>query len=347
VVSSTRGSALANDAATGTGTSLFTEYLVTGLLGEAQDVNNDGYVDLREIYDYVRTQLTTHTRQVPHCRFDGDAAVSLARRPVRTPAIAKVPPPGYRPEPSFTLAENVITLRDVDPDERLRPETVEIYRLGAELDCVAETDDGWLRPYVQGERLVIELYPRVGPNRGKVLVRDRRSGTAQVVRVEAYVRQRTAAAAPPAKGGGAPGPAASPPARTDAPRQREPERPFMGPPPPRPETAPPHGPPPGHGQPPPPATPAQPTEGTAVAALVVSVAAVLLSICFIGWALAIVALVLAGKADRTLAGATVPTGGRGYVLTARILSWLAIVATVLIVALAAIGSLADSGAGTY
>jgi hypothetical protein len=121
----------------------------------------------------------------------------------------------------------------------------------------------------------------------------------------------------------------------------------MGPPPPRPETAPPHGPPPGHGQPPPPATPAQPTEGTAVAALVVSVAAVLLSICFIGWALAIVALVLAGKADRTLAGATVPTGGRGYVLTARILSWLAIVATVLIVALTAIGSLADSGAGTY
>ena len=42
VVSSTRGAALANDAAVVTGTSLFTEHLVTGLLGAADDRDGDG-----------------------------------------------------------------------------------------------------------------------------------------------------------------------------------------------------------------------------------------------------------------------------------------------------------------
>lgn len=112
VVSSTRGADLANDAATATGTSLFTEHLVEGMLGAAVDSNGDGYIDLREIYDYVRDQLLETTKQVPHCRFDGGAAVSLARVR-RVPAIARAVPPGERRpiEPTFALAENTITLR--------------------------------------------------------------------------------------------------------------------------------------------------------------------------------------------------------------------------------------------
>ena len=90
IVSSTRGAALANDAAAATGTSLFTEHLVEGLLGAAPDTNDDGYIDLREIYDYVRSCLVETTKQVPHCRFDGDAALSLAK--VRNlPQVARAP----------------------------------------------------------------------------------------------------------------------------------------------------------------------------------------------------------------------------------------------------------------
>jgi hypothetical protein len=98
---------LANDGATPTGTSLFTEYLVTGLLGEAEDRNGDGYVDLREIYDYVRNRLATTTEQVPHSRFDGDAEVTLARRR-SAPALSKVSRSPHRADPAFALSENVI-----------------------------------------------------------------------------------------------------------------------------------------------------------------------------------------------------------------------------------------------
>jgi Caspase domain len=196
IVSSTRGSALANDAATPTGTSLFTEHLVVGLLGEAQDRNGDGFVDLREIYEYVKSRLTSTSKQVPHCRFDGDAAVTLARR--RPPAIAKATPlSSQRPrEPTFALSENVITLRDVDPDERLQPEVVEIYPLrDVEIDCFAETEADWLRTQVMQHQLIVYLDPREGPNRAKIMVRDRRSGAAQVLRVEAYVKRLTVAPA--------------------------------------------------------------------------------------------------------------------------------------------------------
>jgi hypothetical protein len=197
IVSSTRGADLANDAATATGTSLFTEHFVAGMLGAATDGNGDGYIDLREIYDYVRDRLLTTTKQVPHCRFDGDAAVSLAR--VRAaPAIARVPPAGHARsrEPTFALAENTITLRDVEPDEQLAPELVEVIQLADRpLDLVARTDDDWLQATVSTDGVIVMLRPRPGRNRGKVTVRDRNSSSAQVLRVEAHVRLGTAAVA--------------------------------------------------------------------------------------------------------------------------------------------------------
>jgi beta-lactam-binding protein with PASTA domain len=196
VVSSTRGAALANDAAVATGTSLFTEHLVTGLLGAAEDRDGDGYLDLREIFDYVRIKLTATTKQIPHCRFDGDAAVMLAKR-------SGAPMPGTTAaaragDPTFVLSENTVTLSDVEPDEQLNPEIIEIYRLtDAEVDCAAETDAAWLTAEVHRARLTITLHPRPGHNRGKVVVRDRRSGTAQVVRVHVAVARRSSPSTPP------------------------------------------------------------------------------------------------------------------------------------------------------
>src|SRR5262249_28396948 len=185
IVSSTRGADLANDADSATGTSLFTECLVKGLLGEAGDTNRDGYLDLRDIYDYVRRELSTNTKQIPHSRFDGDADVSLAR--VRAlPQLSRVPSlPSPKPrEPTFALTEHVITLRDVGPEERLNPERIEVLRLtGESVDLVATSSDPWLQADVAEDHLIIELHPRVGTNRGKITVRDRASGTTQVLRV--------------------------------------------------------------------------------------------------------------------------------------------------------------------
>ena len=199
IVSSTRGADLANDAATSTGTSLFTEHLVEGLLGAAQDRNGDGFVDLREVYDYVRDQLLATTKQVPHCRFDGDAAVSMARTRV-APRVGRTPPDGQprTTEPTFALAENTITLRDVELDEELQPEVIEVIKLGdAALDLIARAEDDWLHATVSNEGIVVVLRPRLGSNRGKVIVRDRASGNTQVLRVEARVRASTAKGVPP------------------------------------------------------------------------------------------------------------------------------------------------------
>jgi hypothetical protein len=204
VVTSTRGKALANDALTPTGTSLFTEHLVEGMLGGAPDSNGDGLIDLHEIYDYVKRRLAETSKQIPHCRFDGDADISLARIK-QAPAIAKVPdtPTSARhrsADAPFGLSENVITLRDVDVDEQLEVETVEIYRLTEDdVDLVAETRDQWLRAWIQGETLLIEMHPNAGTNRGKVLVRDQLSGNGQALRLEVFARApRTAPEVKPA-----------------------------------------------------------------------------------------------------------------------------------------------------
>ena len=187
VVSSTRGAELANDAALPTGTSLFTEYLVKGLLGGARDEDGDGYIDLREIYDYTRAQLRANTTQVPHCRFDGDGAVSLARAATTQGEREKAVEQAWN-QPAFALAETYISHRDVDPGERLRDERIDILDFAERpLDLVAEADDQWIEATLADGQLVVRLDPRAGTNRAKVTVRDRTSGTTAAVRFVVHV----------------------------------------------------------------------------------------------------------------------------------------------------------------
>jgi hypothetical protein len=109
VISSTRGADRANDAARRTGMSMFTEHVVAGLLGEARDADEDGFINLREIYDYARERLSATGKQRPHCRFDGDGDIRLARvfgSPLAAPGAGteperhEPPDPTQRPEPS-------------------------------------------------------------------------------------------------------------------------------------------------------------------------------------------------------------------------------------------------------
>src|SRR5262249_17406964 len=153
---------------------------------------------------------STNTKQIPHSRFDGDADVSLAR--VRAlPQLSRVPSlPRPKPsEPTFALTENVITLRDVGPEERLNPERIEVLRLtGEAVDLVATRRDRGLKPEVAEDPPTTNWHPGAGPNGGKIPVRARPSGRTQVLRVEAFVHEPAAADAPePAP----PGPAQSPP----------------------------------------------------------------------------------------------------------------------------------------
>jgi len=89
VLTSCRGTQLANDATVDNGTSFFTQHLVDGLVEAAADQDEDGYVTFSDLYAYVDRRLREAGKQIPQRRVDADGDVPLARRlpPVAAPAI--------------------------------------------------------------------------------------------------------------------------------------------------------------------------------------------------------------------------------------------------------------------
>lgn len=87
VLTSCRGTQLANDATIDNGTSYFTQHLVDGLLGDAADRDQDGFVDFSDLYSYVDRRLREEGKQIPQRRVDGDGDLRLARRPPRAPDV--------------------------------------------------------------------------------------------------------------------------------------------------------------------------------------------------------------------------------------------------------------------
>lgn len=81
VLTSCRGTQLANDATVDNGTSLFTQHLVDGLLEAAVDQDDDGYVSFSDLYAYVDRRLREAGKQIPQRRVNGDGDLRLAKRP--------------------------------------------------------------------------------------------------------------------------------------------------------------------------------------------------------------------------------------------------------------------------
>jgi hypothetical protein len=88
VLTSCRGTQLANDASVENGTSCFTQHLVDGLVYAASDQDGDGFVTFSDLYAYVDRQMREASKQIPQRRVDGDGDLPLAKRPV--PALAGV-----------------------------------------------------------------------------------------------------------------------------------------------------------------------------------------------------------------------------------------------------------------
>jgi hypothetical protein len=78
VMTSCRGTQLANDATVDNGTSFFTQHLVGGLL-HAADQDNDGYVSFSDLYAYVDRCLREDGKQIPQRRVDGDGDLGGGR----------------------------------------------------------------------------------------------------------------------------------------------------------------------------------------------------------------------------------------------------------------------------
>jgi len=86
VLTSCRGTQLANDATVENGTSFFTQHLVDGLVDAAADQDGDGYVTFSDLYAYVDRRLREAGKQIPQRRVNGDGDLPLARRSQSVPA---------------------------------------------------------------------------------------------------------------------------------------------------------------------------------------------------------------------------------------------------------------------
>ena len=99
VLTSCRGTQLANDATVENGTSFFTQHLVDGLLHAAADHDGDGYITFSDLYAYVDRRLREAGKQIPQRRVTGDGDVRLAKRepapgqPASQPTVT-MPPAG-------------------------------------------------------------------------------------------------------------------------------------------------------------------------------------------------------------------------------------------------------------
>ena len=112
VLTSCRGTQLANDATVENGTSFFTQHLVDGLLDAAADQDGDGYVTFSDLYAYVDRRLREASKQIPQRRVDGDGDVRLAKRP--QPASPEVSPQARR-RPVWQMPLNPGPVRRAGP----------------------------------------------------------------------------------------------------------------------------------------------------------------------------------------------------------------------------------------
>jgi len=91
VLTSCRGRELANDATVANHASLFTDFIVRGLRGEAPHDPGSEYLTVEELYEYVRDSLLEHGRQRPQQAFRGEGGLPVAR-------IVGDAPPRRRPD---------------------------------------------------------------------------------------------------------------------------------------------------------------------------------------------------------------------------------------------------------
>ena len=192
VITSSRGTELANDTDAVNRASLFTHHLVEGLRHGALDGDGDGIVDLSELYDYVHGELGTGGKPVPQKRFEGDGDVPIA---LRVPRLAIPDPPVVLArEPELDLSDNVIDLGTVVEGEPLPPERVSVVnRGGGTLEWTVESGSPWVRAVRSGNDILLEPAPTRGSSRANVHVRDLRTGAVRTLRIMV----RVTAPAPP------------------------------------------------------------------------------------------------------------------------------------------------------
>jgi hypothetical protein len=206
VLMSGRQADLSDDARSADGMSVFTHFLVEGLLSGEVDANRDGYISLSELYLYVFGRVKEATRgQTPQRKFDDAVAELVIGRGKRASAPSESErssgAPGRHPSapprsshadqpPLLEVSQKHIELRGVKVGEKLPDDVVDVYnRGGGTLDWTVRCDADWCEAQVIEGGVKLHYRPQPGMNRANIYVRDRGRGGSQVVRVIIEVEQ--------------------------------------------------------------------------------------------------------------------------------------------------------------
>ena len=194
LLTSSRAGQNSGDAAVETESSAFTKLLVEALEQADLDTDQDGYVDIDEVYKHVEERLRVEGQQAQRDFGKSTRSVALARRPHLDPAvIVTVPAPplvGADKPPGLMVEPEEIRLTDIEAADFPVTERVYVFnRGGGALSWDAETDNEWISLEVHDEFVkVLVSMPSVSSARGSIYIRDRDKGGVKKIPILLEVR---------------------------------------------------------------------------------------------------------------------------------------------------------------
>lgn len=193
VLTSSRSKELSQDATDVDQPSTFTKYVVEALLSGEVDTNKDGYISINELYDFVLPKIYEETKQRPCRIFDkavGELALAKSNADAPTPVAEKSSSSAERP--ILAVSTTQLLIDDVEAGEVLPEEIIDVFNKGGgKLDWTCECDDDWITIEKFKGYIRLKLQPKPGTNRGRVYIRDQRSGQAQRIQVRVKQLQST------------------------------------------------------------------------------------------------------------------------------------------------------------
>lgn len=192
VLTSSRGRENAKDADDENSLSPFTKYLVEALNDEGMDTNQDGFVSINEVYEYIYPRLKEETSLRANKLFDDSCGdLPMSKRKVKKQSKKEQSNPTLHAttsigKPRLDVSVNHIDHRDVCFDEKIPEDIVFIHNAGnGELDWEIKTEFSWIKLKRIDDLSFSVNYEgtRVGRNRGKIRVNDKNGGGSKEIRI--------------------------------------------------------------------------------------------------------------------------------------------------------------------
>lgn len=191
VITSSTSEELTTDTDNPDAPSPFTKYLHEALLSDGIDQNQDGYVSVNEVYEYIFPRIYKETKQRPQRKFgDTSGDLPLCKRKVLVQSTLggekvehKTMNLGFG-KPKLNVSEQRIEHLAVHCEEKLLDEIIDVFNEGSgELDWVASCDSDWVTIEPHDTYIKLKLAPNPGMNRASIRVKDKSGGGSKTIRV--------------------------------------------------------------------------------------------------------------------------------------------------------------------